>query len=111
MENHPDSARARIAHRALGSPPQPSLWDWAEVNGKLDGRLLVIEYRDGHKIAGKSGYPGLTITSPEPHGIYLAAELELDEHGKPVAEVAETLGVLVPITDEVRCIHVYQGGQ
>jgi hypothetical protein len=47
------------------------------------------------------------LTSPEPHGIYLAVEYTVATDGT-LTLVENTAGVLVPITDDVRSIHLFE---
>jgi hypothetical protein len=111
MAAHPRGDGTVWIRRVFGHAPEPSLWDWAEVTGVLNGRFVVIEYRDGRRIAGAHGVApdgtaGVSLTTPEPHGIYLAVEHARVPNGDLV-RVANTAGVLVPITDDVRCIHLF----
>ncbi len=115
LANHPRGRVTAFIRGVFGHAPEPSLWDWAEVNGVLNGRFVVIEYRDGRRIAGahgvsRGGVGGVSLTSPEPHGIYLAVEHARVPNGD-LARVANTAGVLVPITDDVRCIHLFEEPQ
>ena len=91
------------------SPP-PTIWDWAVTTEVMTNRFVVIEYRDGRRIGGAHGRPGVSISSPEAHGIYLAIEWTSDGRG-PITPVDGTAGVIVPITEDVRCIHLYEGDQ
>jgi hypothetical protein len=107
LEEYPKGRLTRAMRAIFGGPQIPTLWDWAEVNDLMDNRFLVIEYRDGRRIAGAHGQPGVTLTSPEPHGIYLAIEYDRAADGR-LAQLTDTAGVLVPITDDVRCVHLFE---
>ena len=107
IAENPRGGTRELVKTIFGEAPPPSLWDWAEVNDVMDNRFVVIEYRDGHQIAGAHGIPGATLTSPEPHGIYLAVEYTVATDGT-LTLVENTAGVLVPITDDVRSIHLFE---
>jgi len=109
LDEHPAHSLARLARVAVPASPPPTIWDWAVTTGTMTNRFLVIEYRDGRRIAGAHGHPGVSISSPEAHGIYLAIEWSADDHGL-LAPLPSTAGVLVPITDDVRCIHLFNPG-
>jgi len=106
MADHPQGGGTGWLHLIFGHAPEPSMWDWAEGNNVMDNRFVVIEYRDGRRIAGAHGRPGVTFTSPEPHSIYLAVEYEVSQGGQ-LMMVTDTAGVLVPITDDVRSVHLF----
>jgi hypothetical protein len=110
VDRHREAWWARVVRFAVPGSPPPTIWDWAVTTNTMEDRFLVIEYRDGHRIAGAHGTPGVSISSPEEHGIFLAVEWTCDESGL-IDRVQNSGGVLVPITDEIRCIHLYQPGQ
>lgn len=110
MNAHPDTWPTRAFRVALASPAPPTLWDWSSLRGLHEGRFVVIEYADGHKIGGAYGRPGVVITSPEEHGIFLATEWTLNEAGVPTTPVADSAGVLVPLREDVRSIRLFNPG-
>jgi hypothetical protein len=105
------SARPAKFFRLIVPKPVPStLWDWAVVEGAMEGKFVVIEFQDGHRIGGAHGPPGISLTSPEQHGLFLAVEWELDQNGIPTKLVPNSAGVLVPLDRDVRSIRIINPG-
>jgi hypothetical protein len=96
----------RPAWGLLRHSSPPSIWDAVAAAGTFDGRFVVIQFKDGHRIAGAFGSGSASITSPEPHGIFLSREWALDEDGELLAEVPGSCGIMVPSLDEVLWIRI-----
>jgi Family of unknown function (DUF6338) len=86
----------------------PSIWDWAITSGLPDGRFIVIEYTDGHRIAGSFGIGSKALTTPEVQGMYISTEWSLDNNGDLVQQVPGTAGVVVLNSSSVRHIRLLQ---
>lgn len=110
MAERPTSWPTKAVRIAAPESPPPTLWDWAAITQVMANRFVVVEYRDGRRVAGAHGRPGVTLSSPEEHGIYLAVEWEATGDGD-LERVHGTAGVLVPINDDVRCIHLFSEGE
>lgn len=107
LVRHPKTRRAACVRGVLPSPLPPTIWDWAVLSGRFDDRYVIIEYADGHRIAGSYGAPGALTTSPEKHGVYLAKVHELAEDGVTILEpLTGSAGSIVPIRDDVRAVHM-----
>lgn len=91
----------------VSKPTPPTLWDWASLEKVIDGKFLVIEFTDGRMIAGSYGLPGVAMTSPEQHGVFLASEYQLGQNGVPTTRIQASSGVLVPLDRDVRAIRVF----
>jgi hypothetical protein len=110
VDLHPDHWAAKAFRQAVPKPVPPTLWDWSALNKTLDGKFVVVEFADGRKIGGAFGSPGVSLTSPEQHGIFLAVEWRLDDNGAPRDPISDTAGVLVPLDRDVRSIHIFNPG-
>src|SRR5438876_5791884 len=73
---NPNTRGARLFRLIVPKPIPSTLWDWAVVEGTMEGKFVVIEFQDGQKIGGAHGPPGISLTSPEQHGLFLAIEWE-----------------------------------
>jgi hypothetical protein len=89
-----------------GSPSRPSVWDWFFVEAEADGRCLVIEFRDGARVAGVFAEGSYAATSPDTHGIFLTPEFVLDGDGQIAGEVPSSAGLMITRLDDVRWVRV-----
>jgi hypothetical protein len=110
VRERPASWLTAVVRAAAPESPPPTLWDWASITQVMANRFVVVEYRDGRRVAGAHGRPGVTLSSPEEHGIYLAVEWKADDDGG-LERIDNTAGVLVPINDDVRCVHLFNEGE
>jgi hypothetical protein len=84
----------------------PTMWDWWLTEGIPNGRFVLAKYRDGTYIGGVFAEGSMALTSPEPHGIYLASEWVVDDDGDFVAEMPGTRGVLLPLREDILWLRV-----
>jgi hypothetical protein len=110
VRRHAETRAAKLFRLAIPEPNVPTLWDWAAISGVLEGKFVVIEFADGRRIGGAHGPPGISMTSPEQHGLYLAVEWQLDQNGVPVRRLETSAGVLVPLDRDVRSIRIFTPG-
>ena len=94
----------RLIRWFIWPEPPPTLFDWAMKSGVMENRFIVIEYDDGRRIGGAFGRPGVSMTSPQERGIYLAVEWLLSPAGDFVAPMPNSAGVAVPLGPSVRSI-------
>ncbi len=97
--------RKRFA-RIWPAPPPPSVWDWLFTTRPPHGSFVVVEFKDGRRVAGVFAEGSLALTSPEPHGLFLVSEWLLDETGDIVREVADSAGVIIAGTDDIRSLRI-----
>lgn len=88
----------------------PSIWDSVFDTDLPDGCFVILEFRDGKKIAGTYGGDAQVFLSPEPHGIYLDTEWTLDTNGDIEAEIPNTKGILVSDLSDLRSVRILKGG-
>jgi Family of unknown function (DUF6338) len=110
VDTNPTARPATLFRLVVPKPVPSTLWDWAVVEGAMEGKFVVIEFQDGHKIGGAHGPPGISLTSPEQHGLFLAVEWELDHNGIPSKPIPNSAGVLVPLDRDVRSIRIIKAG-
>jgi len=110
VRRHGQTRAAKLFRLAIPEPTVPTLWDWAAISGVLEGKFVVIEFADGRRIGGAHGPPGVSMTSPDQHGLYLAVEWQLDQNGVPVRRLETSAGVLVPLDRDVRSIRIFTPG-
>jgi hypothetical protein len=110
VRTHPTTQVTKLFRQVVPAPIPPTLWDWAALSGVLEGKFVVIEFADGRRIGGAHGPPGVSMTSPEQHALYLAVEWELDQNGVPVRRLESSSGVLVPLDRDVRSIRIFTPG-
>jgi hypothetical protein len=65
-----------------------------------------VEFRDGRRVAGVFAEGSLALTSPEPHGLFLVSEWELNEAGDIVGPLPDTGGVMILNTHDVRSVRI-----
>src|SRR5258708_21237818 len=97
VRRHGQTRAAKLFRLAIPEPTVPTLWDWAAISGVLEGKFVVIEFADGRRIGGAHGPPGVSMTSPDQHGLYLALEWQLDQKGVPVQRLQDPAGVVCPL--------------
>jgi hypothetical protein len=110
VDTNPNARRAKLFRLLVPRPIPLTLWDWAVTGRALEGKFVVIEFVDGHKIGGAHGPPGISLTSPEQHGLFLAVEWELNQNGIPIKQLPNSGGVLVPLDRDVRSIRIINPG-
>ena len=66
----------------------------------------MVEFRDGTRVAGAFAAGSIAQTSPEPHGLFLEREWELDGTGRIWYELPGTSGLLIPSVDDVRVVRI-----
>lgn len=98
----------RAIARLWPAPAPPSIWDWIFTVRPPHGSFLVVEYKDGTRVAGAFAEGSLALTSPEPHGLFLVSEWQLDQDGNIVGPVPGSAGVTIVRTDEIRSIRVLE---
>ena len=88
----------------------PSIWDSVFDTDLPDGCFVILEFRDGQKIAGAYGGEAQVFLSPEPHGIYLDKEWSFDANGDIEAEIPNSKGILVSDLSDLRSVRILKGG-
>lgn len=89
------------------SPPAPSIWDHVHLHGLLPHLcLLVIEFRDGRRLAGAFGSGSEALTSPQRQGVFLVEEWAVGEDGLPTEPIPNSGGVVVTDLDEARGVRI-----
>lgn len=94
--------------RAALRPESPTVFDWL-VDTKVlpDPSVIHITYRDGCQLAGLHATGSCFATSPQLHGMFLPAEMALDDTGSPTGDAVErSRGLLIPNLDDVRFIRI-----
>jgi hypothetical protein len=87
-----------------GAPP--SIWDWVFTARPPHGSFVVIEFEDGRRVAGVFAEGSVAVTSPEPQGLFLVSEWELDQDGNVVGPLPDSAGVMIMRTDDVRSVRI-----
>ncbi|MFC6236957.1 DUF6338 family protein [Longivirga aurantiaca] len=96
----------RFLRGAIKPVAPPTMWDWWLTEGVPNGRFVLAKFRDGSYIGGVFSDGSMALTSPEPHGIYLASEWLVDEAGDFVGEIPQTGGVLLPLREDILWLRV-----
>jgi hypothetical protein len=107
IDRNPQNWMSNVFRVAFPAAVPPTLWDWSALQGFQEGRFVVVEYTDGTRIGGAYGKPGIVLTSPEEHGIFLASEWKLDATGLPIEQIVASAGVLIPLRDDVRSVRFF----
>jgi hypothetical protein len=98
--------RARL-DRAVGPAIAPTVWDTVFTTDRIPpAGFLVVEFKDGRKVAGVFASASLVQTSPEPHGLFLEREWALTDDGVVWYEVPATQGLLIPTIEDVRLVRI-----
>lgn len=87
-----------------GAPP--SIWDWVFTARPPDESFVVIEFRDGRRVAGVFAEGSVALTSPEPQGLYLVSEWEMDPEGNLIGPLPDSAGVMILRTDDIRSVRI-----
>jgi hypothetical protein len=107
-----DRVRGRFASFVNGiipAPTAPTIWDWLFVSDRVPkSGFLVVEFKDGARVAGAFAERSMALTSPEPHGLFLEREWQLDTEGNVYCELPGTRGLLVPDVSEVRWMRILE---
>jgi hypothetical protein len=101
-----DIGRVRQLLRDLFPQTPPSAWDAFAVQGRGDGRFLVVTFDDGSRVGGLYDTDSYTMTSPQAPGIFLEQEWRLDEQGDLIGAVDESRGVLIPNAAKIKYVRV-----
>ncbi len=97
----------RLVNWIASAPVPPTIWDWLFVGERIPSSgFLVLEFNNGARVGGAFAENSMVLTSPEPHGLFLEREWQLDEMGNVVSELPGTEGLLIPDTAEVRWIRI-----
>ena len=99
----------RSVARIWPAAAPPSIWDWLFTARPPHGSFVVIEFNDGRRVAGAFAEGSIALTSPEPHGLFLVSEWQLDSDGNIVGPLPSSAGVTIVRTDEVRSIRILRG--
>jgi Family of unknown function (DUF6338) len=89
----------------------PSVWDSMFSRDPPDGSFVILEFRDGSRVAGTYAGESEVFQSPEPHGLYLSEEWTLDENGNIDEEVPNSRGVMITDLSDLRCVRFLRGGE
>jgi hypothetical protein len=104
---------AKIGGFFVPPSPEPTVWDWAVTAGKMNGKYVLIEFKNGRKVAGVyEAAPdniGMALTNPEQQGIYLSREFNLTPDGDFEDQVQNSAGLIVLSLAEVLSIRVLSG--
>jgi hypothetical protein len=95
----------RVARISYG----PTIWDWLFTANVPNGCLLVVEFTDGHRVAGSFEQGALALTSPEMQGIFLHTEWTVDANGDLLAPVPESRGVMITTINAIRTVRILGG--
>lgn len=87
------------------------MWDWLFTANPPHGRFLLIEYKNGRRIAGVFAEGSLALTSPESHGLFLVSEWQVDDLANIVRPIPDSAGVTLLDVDEIRSIRILQQGE
>lgn len=89
---------------------QGSGWDWLFTQQPPHEQFVVVEFKDGRRVAGVFADGAMAHTSPDKHGLFLRPEWQMDEAGEFVRELPGTAGVLITATDDIRWVRVLDSG-
>jgi hypothetical protein len=100
---------ASVVNAIVPAPTAPTIWDWLFVSDRLPtSGFLVVEFKDGARVAGAFAERSMALTSPEPHGLFLEREWQLDPEGNVYCELPGTRGLLVPDVSEIRWMRILE---
>ena len=99
----------RTVSRFWPYPVPPSIWDWLFTTSPPNASFLIIEFKDGRRVAGIFESGSMAMTSPEPHGIFLSEEWTLDSDGNLFGPIPGSAGIMITATDDVRIVRVLEG--
>ncbi|HXA27623.1 MAG TPA: DUF6338 family protein [Candidatus Angelobacter sp.] len=102
----PDGWWRREARR-LFLPEFPSIFDQVVVDDLPDPSILVVEFADGHRVAGSYAKGASIITSPQRQGLRLLQEWDVDREGVPTVSQPTSAGIMIVGLEDVRTIHIY----
>lgn len=106
----PTGIRSRVS--AVWKPtPAPSIWDWLFTADPPNETFLVIEFRDGRRLAGVFAQGSIALTSPEPHGLFLIQEWALDGDGNLAGPIPGSKGLMINSADDIRSIRILGEGE
>ena len=102
--------RFRVVVAKVWPPaPPPTIWDWLFTSNVPDRCFLVVEFTDGHRIAGVFARGSTALTSPEPPGLFLGEEWSVDSQGNLIAEVPGSAGVMIRDATTIRSVRILKG--
>lgn len=108
----PAKDRTRFSKLANLAPTAPSAWDWLFTGDRVpQSAFLVLEFDNGSRVGGAYAGNSIALTSPEPHGLFLEREWQLDESGNLFCELPSTSGLLIPSTEGLRFLRILVAGQ
>jgi hypothetical protein len=87
-----------------GAPP--SIWDWVFTVKPPHGSFVVVEFEEGRRVAGVFAEGSMALTSPEPQGLFLVSEWELDQDGNVIGALPDSAGVMILRTDDIRSVRI-----
>jgi hypothetical protein len=100
---------ATFINKTAPAPTAPTIWDWLFTGERLPkSGFVVLEFSDGARVAGAFAEESMALTSPEPHGLFLEREWQLDPDGNVFAELPDTKGLLIPSVREVRWTRILE---
>lgn len=88
----------------------PSIWDSVFDKDLPDGCFVILEFKDGKRLAGTYGGDAEVFLSPEPHGIYLDKEWTVDANGDIDTEIPNTMGIVLTDLTDLRSVRILKGG-
>lgn len=102
---------ASFVNRIAPAPTPPTIWDWLFIGDRVPkSGFVVLEFKDGARVAGAFAEKSMALTSPEPHGLFLEREWQLDQEGNVFCERPGTRGLLIPDIGEVRWVRILESG-
>jgi hypothetical protein len=90
-------------------PVPPSIWDWLFTTSPPNASYVILEFRDGRRVAGTFERGSMAMTSPEPHGIFLSEEWALDNDGNLLGPIPGSAGIMIRTTDDVQSVRLLEG--
>jgi hypothetical protein len=100
----------RTIARVVRAPAPPSAWDWLFANRPPNGEFVLVQFKDGSQVGGVFAEGSVSLTSPEPQGLFLVSEWQLTDDGDFIAPIPGSDGILVPLTDDIRWVRVLTSG-
>lgn len=87
----------------------PSIWDAVFELRPPDECFVIVQYTDGHRVAGVYAGGSLALTSPEPHELFLQPEWLLDQDGNLTEPVLGSAGIMIQASDTIRTVRLIHG--
>lgn len=99
----------RLLYRLVRPVPPPSVWDMFYLVNAPHGKFVSLQFTDGTQVGGVFSEGSVAMTTPDPHGLFLAEEWVLDEDGNFREPVANSGGILIRKLDDVRWVRIQSG--